>query len=209
MSLSRTLPQCADVRQYLCKNVGVENIGDAWHIATAERIGRAVAKSRKDLGMTAQQLAERCKDLGAPIHRTTITKIENGRARFDVGELLILAAALHVPPVVLLYPDLPDGDVEIIPGRPANSWTAYLWAAGMAPSFMNPSSSSRGEQLIDAVRRRWELMLRLGSLKVQISTAANNAPLQESLKQEESRVRSEIGWLNALIRDVGGSVKDA
>ena len=75
------------------------NIGDAWHAATSKRVGTAVAGHRKRLGMTAQQLAQRCAELGAPIHRTTITKIENGRPRFDLGELIVLAAALSTTPV--------------------------------------------------------------------------------------------------------------
>jgi transcriptional regulator with XRE-family HTH domain len=186
----------------------VENIGDAWHKATAARIGRAVAKGRKDRGMTAQQLAERCKDLGAPIHRTTITKIENGRTRFDVGELLILAAALDVPPLVLLYPDLPAGEVDIIPGRPGTSWDAYRWATGMAPSFLNPGTPSKGAQLVDAVRDRHEYMAQLASLRVERSKARDDM-LKKSLESRQTEVSDRIGRLNALIGEVGGVLKDA
>jgi transcriptional regulator with XRE-family HTH domain len=179
-----------------------------WESELHARIAEAIKTHRS--GRSAQELADRTAELGYPISRAQIANYESGRKKnLDVAELLIIAAALDVSPVVLLYPELPDGDVEVIPGRPTNSWAAYLWAAGMAPSFMDPSTSSRGDQLIDAVSRRWQMILRLGSLTVQISGAANNAPLQESLKQEESRVRGEIGWLNALIRELGGVLKDA
>jgi len=108
----------------------VENQGESWHRDTAKRIGEAIAARRKTLGITAQQLAERCKHLGVPIHRTTITKIENGRPRFDVGELLVLAVALDVPPVLLLFPGLPDGEVERLPGDRGTSEAALWWFTG-------------------------------------------------------------------------------
>ena len=193
----------AAVRQNLCKNVGVENTGDAWHRQTSKRVGEAVAKFRKDAGMTAQQLAERCKELGVPIHRTTITKIEGGRSRFDLGELLILAVALDVPPIVLLYPGLPDGEVEIIPGRVGTSWTAFQWAAGMAPSFLNPGTPSKGDQLLNAVRQRYVLMTQLAHLHVQKSLATDDIS-KEALELRYAEVSGQINQLNALIRDVGG-----
>jgi transcriptional regulator with XRE-family HTH domain len=167
-----------------------------------------VAKYRHDLGMTAQQLAERCKDLGAPIHRTTITKIENGRTRFDVGELFILAAALDVPPLVLLYPDLPAGEVEIIPDRPGTSWDAYLWATGMAPSFLNPDTPSKGAQLVNAVRDRHQLMAELARLQVEKALAGDDT-LRKSLESRQTEVSGQIGRLNALINDVGGVLNNA
>jgi len=158
--------------------------------------------------MTAQQLAERCKDLGAPIHRTTITKIENGRTRFDVGELFILAAALDVPPLVLLYPDLPAGEVEIIPDRPGTSWDAYLWATGMAPSFLNPGTPSKGAQLVNAVRDRHQLMAELARLQVEKALAGDDT-LRKSLESRQTEVSGQIGRLNALINDVGGVLNNA
>jgi transcriptional regulator with XRE-family HTH domain len=210
--LRSTIPQCADIRQYLCKNVGVANIGDAWHRATAERMGRAVAQRRGDAGMTAQQLAERCKDLGAPIHRTTITKIENGRTRFDVGELLILAAALDVPPLVLLYPDLPGGDVEIIPGEPGSSWDAYLWATGMgAPPFADSAKESKGFQLVDAALRRDKLTEERGRLNVDLALRAHEfgPTWQEGIRERLARIDRDIDGLNAVIRESEGVLKDA
>lgn len=77
--------------------------------------------------MTALQLSERCRELGAPIHRSTITKIENGRPRFDFGELLVLAAALDTSPVRLVYPGPYDQNVEVLPGVDATEFVAAQW----------------------------------------------------------------------------------
>ncbi|MCA2303189.1 helix-turn-helix transcriptional regulator [Mycobacterium intracellulare] len=187
----------------------MQNIGEDWHRATAERIGKAVVKYRRDAGLTAQQLAERCRDLGVPIHRTTITKIEGGRSRFDLGELLILAAALEVPPMVLLYPELPGGEVELIPDRPASSWDAYLWATGAAPSFTNPGARpSKGAELLAATTRRAELIAVQPHLQIQ-AAAEPDEVFKAALKDRVASTRDEISRLSALIRDLGGVVQDA
>ncbi|OMB93205.1 hypothetical protein A5732_16780 [Mycobacterium colombiense] len=161
--------------------------------------------------MTAQQLAERCRELQVPIHRTTITKIEGGRGRFDLGELLILAAALDVPPIVLLYPDLPDGDIEIIPDRPATSWTAYLWATGMAPSFLNAGERSNGYRLVQAVSERHELGMERGKLQVRIGLYPpdGDPAVRESMENRVSAINVRIGQLDSEIRELRGVLKDA
>lgn len=78
-------------------------------LTLAQRVGDAVAKRRKALGWTGVQLADRTAELGYPITRVAISKIEtNSRAgKFDVAELLVLAEALYIPPVLLLAADFP------------------------------------------------------------------------------------------------------
>ena len=48
----------------------------------------------------------------------------------SVPELVILAAALDVPPVALVYPNLPDGEVERIPGEFETAAAAAVWFSG-------------------------------------------------------------------------------
>lgn len=130
----------------------MENIADAWHRTTARRIGEAVASRRKERGLTAQQLAERCRELGAPIHRTTITKIENGRPRFDLGEFLILAAALDIPPALLLFPGYPDElPHEALPGADVDSRDAVDWLSGASPLVQLRSDKLESAPMNDGV----------------------------------------------------------
>jgi len=114
--------------------------------------------------MTAQQLAERCKDFGVPIHRTTITKIENGRPRFDLGELLVLAGALNVAPVALLYPDLPDGEVERLPGSKVDSASAVRWFTGERRDFEPDGNLNTLLRLTRARYRKFEQLERADDL---------------------------------------------
>ena len=56
--------------------------------------------------MDGVELAERTAELGYPITRVAISKIErNSReGKLDVAELLVLAEALGIAPVLLLAP---------------------------------------------------------------------------------------------------------
>jgi transcriptional regulator with XRE-family HTH domain len=147
----------------MCKNVAVENAGDGWHARTAKRIGEAVARRRKYLGMTAQQLSERCAELQVPIHRTTITKIENGRPRFDLGELIVLSAALDVAPVALIYPHLPDGEVDRLPGDSATSAGASWWFTGEHDESSEPLPGDLNE-LLKLTRKRHKKVVQMEAI---------------------------------------------
>jgi hypothetical protein len=65
------------------------------------------------------------------IPRAVLANLENGRRPIvQVPELLVLAAALEVPPVVLVAPLGHEPDVEILPGREVPTWDAALWISG-------------------------------------------------------------------------------
>jgi transcriptional regulator with XRE-family HTH domain len=89
--------------------------------------------------MSAAKLADRTVDIGFGISRSVVADLETGRKKsIDVPELLVLAAALGVSPAQLLYPDLPKGPVEILPGLQQESHDALRWFSGEA-GLMKPS----------------------------------------------------------------------
>ena len=110
----------------------VQPLRSPGQLGLAGRVGTAIQVRQKELKLTAQQLAERTKILGYPISRVAISKIEgNKRAgKFDVAELLVLAQALELRPVSLLFPDAPDQDVEILPGSTTSTLQATAWFSG-------------------------------------------------------------------------------
>jgi transcriptional regulator with XRE-family HTH domain len=143
----------------------VEPSAKKWETELSRRIGAAVQARRKAMGLTAQQLAERTKELGYHVTRVAISKIEgNLRAgKFDVAELLVLAAALDIPPALLLYPGFPIGAVELLPDdRQATNYDALKWLAGDRPlplrrADVKPGAAPEpnlGTQLIAAVLER-------------------------------------------------------
>ncbi|ORW33233.1 hypothetical protein AWB91_08890 [Mycobacterium paraense] len=89
------------------------------------RIAAAVKYSRR--GLSAQQLADITTLLGYPISRSLIANYESGRKRsLDVTELLVLAHALDVPVLALVFPGPPDSRIEVVPGQMMSTVEAIL-----------------------------------------------------------------------------------
>jgi transcriptional regulator with XRE-family HTH domain len=83
--------------------------------------------------MTAQALADRCGELGHPLDRSVIAKLEKGiRQTVTVADLLVLARALDLPPVALLFP-LDEPGAEVLPGELRSVWSSLQWFAAEAP----------------------------------------------------------------------------
>ena len=100
-------------------------------------IGERVARFRKRAAdvngkqMTVQALADRCAELGLPLGRLTITKLERGnRQAVTPAEVMVLAVALEVPPVELIFPVGQSEYVEILPGRKVPALDGLRWFSG-------------------------------------------------------------------------------
>lgn len=139
--------------------------------------------------MTAQQLAQRCGELGVPIHRTTITKIENGRPRFDLGELVVLAEALNTAPLVLLYPgpygDSADHQVEVLPGQKIPPQVAAAWFSGRMRGVPREEYSRHTAPLLAAMRRAGahglrEIREQADQLSEMIDRAIDNGDVEQA-----------------------------
>jgi transcriptional regulator with XRE-family HTH domain len=107
--------------------------------------GNAVSWRRKALKLTASQLSRRTAELGYPITRGAIAKIESNlrSGKIDVAEVLVLAAALDIPPVLLLFPQVStDGGAVILPNFTTKEDDAVRWMAGQV-SFPQPYNWSR------------------------------------------------------------------
>jgi transcriptional regulator with XRE-family HTH domain len=95
-------------------------------------VGQQVARYRRQRGRSAQQVAQRCAELGFPsLSRAVITKLENGhRETISAAEVVVLATALEVAPLELIYPIGLEKEIEIIPGRNVSSLDAVQWFCG-------------------------------------------------------------------------------
>lgn len=96
-------------------------------------IGAAVRSARERRGLKVSPLAEKTKELGAPVHRVALPKIESGERDITVGELVAIAAALGVPPISLLFPDV-LAEVEILPDHRMDGLSALGWFIGVGGS---------------------------------------------------------------------------
>jgi transcriptional regulator with XRE-family HTH domain len=98
--------------------------------------------ARAARGLTVQQLAQRCAEIGAhDLTATMLYNIESGRPdkagnrrRFvTVDELLILAVALEVAPVHLLVPLEDQASYEVTTGRTVQASLARDFVRGVHP----------------------------------------------------------------------------
>ncbi len=128
----------------------------------SDLIGERIKQIRDRRGMTAKQLAARCKEIGAPeITAPVIANIETGRRGPDgkrrrdvtVDEVLILAYALEVPPILLLLPRGGTEKLQITPDAGMDLMTAAAWAAGDDNAFR--AISGQAVPATEEDRKRW------------------------------------------------------
>jgi transcriptional regulator with XRE-family HTH domain len=80
--------------------------------------------------LTGEQLAQKTKQIGHEVTRSVIANIETGRREtVTVQDIAVLAAALGVPPVVLLY-DVSGPRVTALPGQEMDAIEAEEWWSG-------------------------------------------------------------------------------
>lgn len=102
-----------------------------WQKELVTQIGIKVAESRGDRSL--QWLEQRTEALGFKVGRGAISRLENGkRESISVAEWLVLAAALDVPPALLLFPKYPYGGAEYLPGQFDACIRAHEWLSGEA-----------------------------------------------------------------------------
>lgn len=125
-----------------------------WSGRIAAQVGKRVAYYRartpgegKGGRMSAQALSDRCAALGYPIDRSVIAKLEKGlRQSIAVADVLVLAKALGVPPLLLVFPIDGDNLVEALPGKEMVGWQAAKWFSGEGPFLRR---DRRGEWAVD------------------------------------------------------------
>lgn len=104
---------------------------DGWQVGLTQVVAAQIRRYRKRRGMSTRALAERCAELGLTIPQPVLSNLELGRREsVSVAELLVLAAALDVPPVELAVPLGRQETVEILPGMELPTWHAARWFRG-------------------------------------------------------------------------------
>jgi transcriptional regulator with XRE-family HTH domain len=96
-----------------------------------------LASTRERKHLTQQQLSDRLEDIGSPIDRSTIGKIEAGKRGVSIDELFAFATALGVSPMSLTVPRS-DAQMRVAPNREALTVEVVQWARNMSPLPFDP-----------------------------------------------------------------------
>lgn len=119
----------------------------------ARTVGQVVAERvrhyRSERGWTQEQLADEMGQLGYPINRATLAKLENGGTRaanVPLAEVLALAAALDVPPVLLFVPLGSNEDVAVVPKARLHPFYVFRWVIGEVPFAIRRQGENRARR---------------------------------------------------------------
>ena len=110
--------------------------------AMGEILAERIVEERKHQGLSQQALVDRMAELGYPMNRITLSKIERGSTRArNVGleEAFGLAAALSVPPTVLFLGLGYEDRVSVLPKMVVHPHLAAKWFRGLE----SPATSDR------------------------------------------------------------------
>lgn len=91
-----------------------------------------LADLRRVRGWTTQDLSDRLRDLGVDLHPTAITKIEKRVRGITLDEVVAIAVAFHVPPVMMWLP-LDTASFDITPRKAVNPWLVLGWVRNKTP----------------------------------------------------------------------------
>lgn len=156
-----------------------------WPAELSRRIGAAIYDTRESQNVSAVKLAARTAELGYPIHRVAISKLESGERAITVPELVILAAALNTVPLALLLPGTVDETIEILPDNPMSGATAIGWFTGTT------SATPAGVERDRSATSRLELTIRLNEVNEHLEIQQRNLR-QTELALEAFTMRDEL-----------------
>jgi hypothetical protein len=194
-------------------------VSKSWAEEQAISIGAAVRDLRGK--RTGQWLSDETERIGHRVPRTTISELESGKRKsVSTAELCLLAWALRVPPIRLLYPNLPDGRVDVVPGERWTAIQAASWFSGdltFAPVMTADAKQEdlkkatdlfRGQRLVERSRRRIELQERIKSFaKLVADLRASDDPTSaDHFAKEIAAARKEIDAIEAELRQTEGAV---
>jgi transcriptional regulator with XRE-family HTH domain len=173
-----------------------------WPAGLSSRIGAAIRTTRDAQNISAVKLAARTGELGYPIHRVAISKLESGERAITVPELVILAAALNTVPLALLLPGAADEKIEILPDSVMTGAAMIGWFTGATSTtpagVMRDWSATSRFDLTMKLNQVDELLgiqrhnLRQAKLSLQTlrMTDAFRKHQQETVKHTEGLVKS-------------------
>jgi hypothetical protein len=186
--------------------------GQQWAEDLVRRVGRAIKKARR--GKSAAWLSDRTEQLGYRVSPTVIAKLDSGHrgSVLSVAELWVLAAALGIPPALLLFPTFPDGAVEVLPGVSVSTLSARECLCGDAPIPTKIEAEgisghirrpNRGVGLVGTVAARARAENALGNfrrMELEEGTPPDRIEwMIETYKEELRRLEIEIGDAKALL----------
>jgi transcriptional regulator with XRE-family HTH domain len=98
------------------------------HVTPVDRyVAANVARLRAERGWSLTDTARKLGKIGHSLVSTSVHRIEHGRRRVGVGDLVALALVFDVSPIALLLPPTVRETAELTKGRTADWLDAWDW----------------------------------------------------------------------------------
>lgn len=169
--------------------VAMDDTSEAWPAELAKRIGSAIRSTREMQHVSAVKLAARATELGFPIHRVAISKLESGEREVTVPELIVLAAALNTAPLALLLSGTADEAIEVLPDNKMTNAAAIGWFT--ATTNATPAGVTRDR----SATWQLELTMQLNEVDERLEVQRHNLFQAESLTPADAFVESHRGQI--------------
>jgi transcriptional regulator with XRE-family HTH domain len=184
----------------------------AWPDRLAAVIAGEVRRYRRLRGLTAQQVADRCADLGHDVPRSVLANLESGRrTTVTVAELLVLAAALEVSPVLLVFPLGRRENIEFLPGVERSTWSVVEWFSGHGdyPAAVLPEDDDQSWSRLLGYREPVELFARHEEV-VQRWRAANGRVhvLRRRARTENGDIAAVLATAEETVDEIAAGLQD-
>ncbi|WP_434593903.1 helix-turn-helix domain-containing protein [Streptomyces sp. A5-4] len=189
-----------------------------WEDQVMATVAGEVRRRRKELRMSAQDLADRCAEIGHPIPRNVIANMESGRrASLPLVDVMVLAAALRTYPICLIYP---VGYVDRVQQKPLEdtrpTWDAMHWFTGEAMDDLDTESGMLRSFRAHANHQRAALTALGGERheRWKAQTANNPAAREDALIAQDdyarraARAKQGMRVARAFIWEDGGTPPD-
>ncbi|QXB18945.1 hypothetical protein SAMN04488531_0510 [Corynebacterium coyleae] len=180
-----------------------------WSEKLAATVAAEISRLRKAKKpkWSIKRLADETARLGYPIGQSVLSNIEYGRrgARLDVAELLVLAAALDVPPARLLWPNYPDGFVEYLPDWRATAEHAALIFTGRLNADFSKDADVRIGGQVREVDELVEERLRLNEAvrAISLGSARSGDFDFDEFQREVRRISERREEINKRLNELG------
>lgn len=233
---TRTGSAQSDLVQLVTMPYRVEMMNETAAWPLSEIAAQQINRLRKRAGLNREQLAERCRELGAPANMTAaaVANIETGRPdaqgrrRRDltVEELVIFALALNVAPLLLLFPVGLVKEEEVLPETMRPTWLAAKWFAGDQPWCSESDEDGRwyaDRSRLDAWRQNsagvdfyrlherhihdWDEAQRRAEVAREEMAAAEDAAAKEVARREAEAQDARAGQMTAALRQLRWSAR--
>lgn len=188
-----------------------------WSEATVARFSKSMRERRLALGLSAQQLADKTKEAGHPINRSSIAGWENGTRgdRLMISDALVLAYILGMPLGLMVYPNQPDGEVDVAPGVPVDAFSALGWLTGevIPHDTVDPEEMEllgNGTQLYSLAHQISGMRDNLNAYRDDYRTAiaSGDSELASQLRSMMTHTSNMLESVVAEIRSIGGEVNE-